>query len=91
VNAPDVADGVLLLSAFNTVHAVFTKADVNGHEAECRQNRRAEMVASGVTLVLGYTLMRVRGSGYPMLFAVVVCASLIVLYESAARWPEKWA
>lgn len=91
MNAPDVSDGVLLLGVFNTVHAVFTKPDTDGYESNCRQNRRAELAASGVTVVLGYTLSRLRGSGYPLLFAVIVCASLIALYESAAKWPEKWA
>lgn len=91
MNAPDVSDGVLLLGVFNTVHAVFTRPPTDGYEGICRQNRRAEMAASGVTIVLGYTLARLRGSVYPMVFAVIVCAALIGLYESAARWPEKWA
>lgn len=90
MNTPDVSDAVLLLGVFNTVHAVWTKTDAPNYDANCRQNRRAELVASGVTVVLGYTLSRLRGSGYPLLFSVVVCAALIAVYESAARWPAKW-
>lgn len=88
---PEVGDGILLLGVFNSVHGVFTKPPTDGHESNCRQNRRAELAASGTTLVLGYVLARLRGSTYPMLFAVIVIVSLVALYESAARWPEKWA
>jgi hypothetical protein len=88
VNVPEAADAVLLLQLFNTVHAVVTKPATGDVEAERRQNRRAEMAASGATLMLGYVLARLRGKWYPLLFAVIVSATITALYEGTARWPK---